>query len=588
MKLLKQFVKAKRLIWSTFLLIILVPLFGLVACTSDRPYRTSLAELNATTGQPSGSVCAGQWKNPAALDNDDPVNSEKNWGTGNEWTCALQKHEFRSRPNMTSAPKAGSPSTAKSEAERRGYHLAFLEFGENGRFATDPEHQKIHQGQLRDLQQHLSRQKQNYLIVFVHGWRHDANRGDDDIKDLRLMAAYARSFLNQRCDELGRYCDASVTALYVGWRGASVDESYGVVTTPATFISLFNRKPQSEQVAASVVNSLRGIWNDLSARNASHGALEFNKDRMLVLGHSLGGNMLLTGLSPTIIGSIAKHMPSETIHPPLGNLVVLLNPAAEASKWIALQNAVHQRDAALRLVDESERRSKSLFRQDQKPTVIALTSACGLSTGDGSGTTTNALCDQATNRSFPLYRRILGYTSVVDQNTVGHIPLIASDALNIPKGSIVGPTHRLDINQDGGTPTRYEDALDNRLSRCDAVDGWLVKVRQRAESFGRYWDAGVSNKDGNPQIFNGVPLPNKTPINAQFNEPGGQKRLESQIRHGVTGSNKRDIRPASSGHDPFWNVKAHTGAIREHSGYVSYKTWCAINQFVMDDITARR
>ena len=61
---------------------------------------------------------------------------------------------------------------------------------------------------------------------------------------------------------------------------------------------------------------------------------------LIVAGHSLGGNMLATGLKDDVLKAVRRHRFGETLPPVLGNLVVLINPASEASKWTAIQREV--------------------------------------------------------------------------------------------------------------------------------------------------------------------------------------------------------------------------------------------------------
>jgi hypothetical protein len=64
---------------------------------------------------------------------------------------------------------------------------------------------------------------------------------------------------------------------------------------------------------------------------------------MIVFGHSLGGNMLATALREMMLDRIARHIPGTTMTAPFGNLIVLLNPASEASNWTVLQRAMRER-----------------------------------------------------------------------------------------------------------------------------------------------------------------------------------------------------------------------------------------------------
>jgi len=75
---------------------------------------------------------------------------------------------------------------------------------------------------------------------------------------------------------------------------------------------------------------------------------------------------------------VDRHKPADFLPPPLGNLVVLLNPASEAAKWTGIQRAVWRRIAMsdgdeARLQDFIE--GHKFFRDEQRPVVIAATAA---------------------------------------------------------------------------------------------------------------------------------------------------------------------------------------------------------------------
>ena len=66
---------------------------------------------------------------------------------------------------------------------------------------------------------------------------------------------------------------------------------------------------------------------------------------MIVIGHSLGGNMLMTALKDQLIKDVVRHEPETMFGSPVGDLIVLLNPASEAAHWTAIQRAVWHRIA---------------------------------------------------------------------------------------------------------------------------------------------------------------------------------------------------------------------------------------------------
>ncbi|WP_267359568.1 MULTISPECIES: hypothetical protein [unclassified Methylobacterium] len=334
----------------------------------------------------------------ASNDEDRAIATDARWTT--RLRCTLQRHIVPSR-------EAGGRDLA--------YHLGFIEFQEDGepyalvsregandtaidsamlRHAMDTEMRakglpatmvKPVITQLDALKQHLSTGS-HYVIAFVHGWRHDARIGDGNVADLRLYAAHAARFLAQRCPSDPSVCDMDVTAIYIGWRGARVDERglqlwfgdaiggfFGNLSAGAT---LFDRKPVSEAIAPAAISALRTLETTLGAPGAHN--------KLIVAGHSLGGNMLASGLKDDMVKAVHRHRFGETLPPVLGNLVVLINPASEASKWTAIQ-----REVWLKLADHADahtpasevERGDGYFPPNQRPVLMSVTAALAFPAG---------------------------------------------------------------------------------------------------------------------------------------------------------------------------------------------------------------
>jgi hypothetical protein len=276
------------------------------------------------------------------------------------------------------------------------YYLSFVEFQESGRLTEKGiDGSVLEHSQLEVLEDHLSRQKKNYVLVFIHGWRHDARIGDDNVANARVYAAHAASALEYRCKTAGKDCDYTVTAVFVGWRGARVDERAieafadrhfhflgqgmtklfkSLVGDFPALLTLFDRKPVSERISPSVVASLKHVDRLLKQR----GSDPQKADRLIVIGHSLGGNILATGLNSAMIDKIRSHRNGEILESPLGNLVVLLNPASEAWKWTSIQHEmrlhVHFPENTTD-VDPQAKIDAGFFPPDQPPVYISITSA---------------------------------------------------------------------------------------------------------------------------------------------------------------------------------------------------------------------
>ncbi len=105
---------------------------------------------------------------------------------------------------------------------------------------------------------------------------------------------------------------------------------------------LFDRKPVSERIGPAAITALRRI-DAITFDRAGAGWKRDPQSRMIVFGHSLGGNMLATALRETMLDRIARHVPGAAMTAPFGDLIVLLNPASEASNWTVLQRAMRER-----------------------------------------------------------------------------------------------------------------------------------------------------------------------------------------------------------------------------------------------------
>lgn len=306
------------------------------------------------------------------------------------FSCMLQRHAML----PDDGTEKGNPSIS--------YYLSFLEFQENGNpVERDQSGKLLIPTQFEALAGHLKTQKdagrQNFVFAFVHGWRHDARIGDENVENVRLMSAHLASFLQQRCKIADRYCGVTVTAVYIGWRGARVDEQRlnwlfrgyftGLTSTISDVLAsmtLFDRKPVSERIAPSVVSALLEI--DRRMREGEDSSLDWlERSRMIVVGHSLGGNLLATALQESMISAVNKNFdalqkaaeapntiqPKPLVRSPLGDLVVLLNPAAEAEKWTSIQHAFSNRVNAAVLSKDA----LAAYRDDQPPIYLSLTAA---------------------------------------------------------------------------------------------------------------------------------------------------------------------------------------------------------------------
>jgi len=204
------------------------------------------------------------------------------------------------------------------------YYLSFIEFDD--------------QGQLWDREQ-LHKVLDNYytiagiddvlLVAYIHGWHHNADPEDDNIKEFRQLL----SKLSQAESHGGTA--RKVLGVYIGWRGESIDIP---VINAATF---WDRKNTAHNVAqqgvTEVLLRLEEIVN-VKAGMETATPKPLNS-RLVTIGHSFGGAVLYTALQQILEDRFIDSRKNKTFTGNangFGDLVILLNPAFEALRYATL------------------------------------------------------------------------------------------------------------------------------------------------------------------------------------------------------------------------------------------------------------
>lgn len=430
----------------------------------------------------------------------------------------------------------------------------------------------------------LTNGRRKFVITFIHGWRNDASPSAEDDRRFRTLLTYSRQFLNHRCRMERRYCDTQLVGVFVGWRGSVVKEIGDTnLALPVSLWTFWNRKQKSEQHGAGIVRHIKAIESRLNLDRANPHA-----DRMMVLGHSFGGNMLATALHECLTGAgdrnvfcgegaqkikrIANYKANEEAAPPLGNLTVIVNPAAELKKWSDIQRAVRTRNGYD--PNTNQLQDDHLFRRDQRPTYISLTSTWNWSAGEVCQTVKDreecdGSYDWATGKIFSVgqfYKR-----NIEERIAIGHF---------LPtQERPYGASHEVVTNENKAPETNIENGLDPRYAVCDVQDGWLWQTRGFTEAGKGTWDTGT----GDYRHISGEKW-NRLVVSKGISGPW---RVVQQFRLGLSPAgakpgSKASFEPMNT---PFWSVRTAPNAIPAHNSYINYPLWCSLNQMVLDDIT---
>ncbi len=473
---------------------------------------------------------------------------------GGRERCAVQTHSLL--------------ADTKESNRTDHYKLAFLEFEESTNSLSEPK-------QLDALTDILDAPGAKFVIVFVHGWRHDAEVGNGDVARFRTFLAYSRKFLNQRAN----HAESDLVGVYIGWRGRSFAEPTERTSTLASAIwfaltgpSIYKRKRMSEKFAPLLVETLDGLENRLNLRKKNNG-----NDRMLIVGHSLGGNMIATGLLDRATRAVSEHVPGDIMPPLLGDLVVLINPAAEARKWTSIQRMLRLKGKVGESYSDAAPPKDwyAMFPVHQRPHFISVTSACNWAANETQDRK-KPKCDFATREVFPFAHF---WRDTEDKTTIGHLVPDYRHDQSVWSSFPYGSTHEILTNAGARFSTKYENIPVDRLSACHENIGWLRKARSRVGN-GAWtgWDSAYSPQGPDNLLI--VRDATNTAENSEHNHAITVQLRNSLWLSGLT----RARRSVSPGNSPFWNMRAFQSTADSHGGYVNYPFWCTINQLVLDDI----
>lgn len=263
------------------------------------------------------------------------------------------------------------------------------------------------------------------LIVFVHGWKHNARHDDENVRSFRALLQSTAAL------EAARNTGHRVVGVYVGWRGLSVK---GDVLSNVSF---WDRKAAALRVAQgsprelfSRLRSFRCAQNLPAAGPTQRSAGPTTcsdlpapggkspKVRMLMIGHSFGAWILYNAVAGSLIESLTHAEDtgdSNAVNLRYADMIVLLNPAFEASRYTPLHRIA----------------TTSSYARYQAPLLVSVTTSA----------------DWATRTAFPAGRFLNTQLEVevgdeehlATKHTIGHVPKYVTHELTAKAGAAGQP-----------------------------------------------------------------------------------------------------------------------------------------------------
>jgi hypothetical protein len=182
------------------------------------------------------------------------------------------------------------------------------------------------------------------ILVFAHGWKHNARSRDENLQAIDTVLEQT-----SKADAL-EGSNRPVVGIFIGWRGLSF---YAGWLTNLTF---WNRKTAALRVALGSVRELFARlkhFKETKARDAT----------VVIVGHSFGGLLVYSAMAQGLL-ELALLSGPDNVAPSFANLVLLVNPAFEAARYLPVFSLI-----------EKKRFTK------QPPIMISITAANDRATG---------------------------------------------------------------------------------------------------------------------------------------------------------------------------------------------------------------
>lgn len=161
------------------------------------------------------------------------------------------------------------------------------------------------------------------LVAFVHGWKDNAEYGNSGVDAFGQILQQLSATERAQTDHPPR----QVAGVYVGWRGLSA------TWEPFKELSFWERKDTAHKVGGyGALTRLLVELEDLQKRSLDALPPDAPRTELIIIGHSFGGAAVYSALSQIIAERFVNSLEKGKRLKPLGDQVILLNPAFEAQR----------------------------------------------------------------------------------------------------------------------------------------------------------------------------------------------------------------------------------------------------------------
>lgn len=241
--------------------------------------------------------------------------------------CTANK-PFRTSCLPLLSAQVGTNRTGAVIESTPDYKLGFVEFDDQGWFWDTNQIKAVEQmirtesgiGQTNNTEGIV-------ILLFVHGWKNNAAYDNDNVEMFRETLKQLSTAEQVQTNHAAR----KVVGVYAGWRGLSAE------LEPFKELSFWERKNTAHKVGG--YGAMTELLVELETlQQASNDSLTTNAPRteLIIVGHSFGGAAVYSAISEIVTERFVDTVKHGAPLKPLGDQVILLNPAFEASRLYSL------------------------------------------------------------------------------------------------------------------------------------------------------------------------------------------------------------------------------------------------------------
>jgi len=223
------------------------------------------------------------------------------------------------------------------------YNLAFVEIDEQGYFSDRAQAEAA-----IAMASGKPARGRAYVVVFVHGWHHNASPEDENVEKfhgaLRLISSWRPNDV--------------VRGVYIGWRGDSI------AVKGLRYISFWDRKNTSDEVGrGSLYEFLLRLEHGVKVPSSAD-------NRLVLIGHSFGASVAFNALAQLYMQRFIEGLHSTSAGPRFrgyGDFAVLVNPAIEGIRFMPFHSALNYYGGGAAGV-------RADFSRENRPVLVILSS----------------------------------------------------------------------------------------------------------------------------------------------------------------------------------------------------------------------